>query len=69
MVKIKQYVVQNSDSLDKAFGEAAKTLAELEHINKEAKELNKVFHRMLIKERVIEILMFLIGLSIGLVIH
>lgn len=69
MVKIKQYVVQNSDSSDKAFGEAAKTVAELERINKEAKELNKVFHRMLIKERVIEILMFLIGLSIGLVIH
>ncbi len=69
MVKIKQYVVQNSDSSDKAFGDAAKTLAELENINKEAKELNKVFHRMLIKERVIEILMFLIGLSIGLVIH
>ena len=69
MVKIKQYVVQNSDSSDKAFNAAAKTLADLEHINKQAKELNRVFHKMLVKQRVIEILMFLMGLAIGLAIH
>lgn len=69
MVKIKQYVVQASDSSDSSFSAAAKTLADLEHINKQAQELNRVFHKMLVKQRVIEILMFLMGLAIGLAIH
>lgn len=69
MVKIKQYVVQASDSSDSLFNAAAKTLADLQHINKQAKELNRVFHKMLVKQRVIEILMFLMGLAIGLAIH